>query len=38
VGRATVHEPLDDPDNVFIRFEPETVVARDQSYRPSTYL
>lgn len=31
-------EPLDDPDNVFIRFEPETVVARDQSYRPSTYL
>src|SRR5262245_49688121 len=28
-------ETLDDPDNVFIRFEPETVVARDQSYRPS---
>jgi hypothetical protein len=27
-------EPLDDPDNVFIRFEPETAVARDQSYRP----
>jgi nitroimidazol reductase NimA-like FMN-containing flavoprotein (pyridoxamine 5'-phosphate oxidase superfamily) len=28
-------EPLDDPSNVFIRFVPETVVARDQSYRPS---
>jgi nitroimidazol reductase NimA-like FMN-containing flavoprotein (pyridoxamine 5'-phosphate oxidase superfamily) len=28
-------EPLDDPDNVFIRFEPETVVARDQSFRSS---
>ena len=28
-------EPLDDPDNVFVRFEPETVVARDQSYTPS---
>jgi len=31
-------EPLDDPDNVFIRFEPETVVARDQSYQPSPHL
>lgn len=28
-------EPLDDANNVFIRFEPETVVARDQSFRPS---
>jgi Pyridoxamine 5'-phosphate oxidase len=26
---------LSDPDNVLIRFEPETVVARDQSYRPA---
>jgi nitroimidazol reductase NimA-like FMN-containing flavoprotein (pyridoxamine 5'-phosphate oxidase superfamily) len=25
-------ESLEDPDNVFVRFEPETVVARDQSY------
>ena len=31
-------EPLDIPDNVFIRFEPETVVARDQSYQPSPHL
>ena len=28
-------EPLNDPHNVFVRFEPETVVARDQSYSPS---
>jgi len=28
-------ETLHDPDNVLIRFEPETVVARDQSYRIS---
>lgn len=26
---------MDDPDYVTIRFVPETVVARDQSYRPS---
>ena len=26
-------EALDDPSLVFIRFEPETVVVRDQSYR-----
>lgn len=31
-------EPLDDPDNVFVRFEPETAVARDQSYSPSPLL
>ncbi len=26
---------LDDPDNLFVRFEPETAVARDVSYSPS---
>ncbi len=26
---------LDDPDNLLIRFEPQTAVARDQSYSPS---
>jgi hypothetical protein len=26
-------EILDDPDYIFIRFEPETVVVRDQSYK-----
>ena len=25
-------DTLEDPDNVLIRFSPETVVARDQSY------
>jgi hypothetical protein len=28
-------EPLDDPDNVLIRFEATTVVVRDQSYHPN---
>lgn len=31
-------EPLHDPGIVFIRFDPETVVARDLSYRPSSGL
>jgi hypothetical protein len=29
-------EPLDDPDNLLVRFTPETVVTRDQSYRVRT--
>jgi hypothetical protein len=29
---ARFRETLGDPDNVLVRFEPETVVARDQSY------
>jgi len=28
-------EALDDPGLVFVRFEPETVVVRDQSFRPT---
>ncbi len=28
-------DSLDDPDNVLVRFEPETAVARDQSYSPA---
>jgi hypothetical protein len=28
-------ELLDDPDYIFVRFEPETVVVRDQSYKLS---
>lgn len=30
--------PLDDPDNVLVRFDPETAVARDLSYPPSPSL
>ena len=28
-------KPLDDLDNVLVRFVPDTVVTRDQSYRPA---
>ena len=32
VWDARFIEILDDPDYIFIRFEPETAVVRDQSY------
>jgi hypothetical protein len=32
---ARFPEPLDYPDNVRVRFAPETAVARDRSYRPA---
>jgi hypothetical protein len=32
---ARFRESLSDPDTVFVRFEPETAVARDVSYLPS---